>query len=132
MASTMVLSIVNEVSNVKKTFATRSMVSSGGNAALQQSFGCALMKQINMLKTMSPDEATALIGSLQDGPYGAEVTEMIMTVIDAKMKPPPTLTHAKNTQKCGTPSQALKAWWAYQTQEDWVSTGNPRSSSVPR
>ena len=111
----MVQKILTEIASVKKTLNARSVASGGGDvSALQQSFGAALMKQINLLKTLSPDDGTALIATLSDSPYGHAVTQKVLSGIDAKLMQPIEPEDTSQDHTRGT----LKTWWAYSTQED--------------
>ena len=123
MASNMVQNMITEIDSVKKILNARSMASGGGDmSALQQSFGAALMKQINLLKTLSPDDGTALIATLSDSPYGHAVTQKVLSGIDAKLMNPKGPENASHDHTRGT----LKTWWAYSTQEDWDFYRDPR------
>jgi len=120
----MIQMLVKDVESVKKTLGSRAAAGGGNNAALQMSFGESFIKQITLLKIVSTDDATTLMDSLKDSPYGDDMTKRILAVIDGKLQDSAIVP--PGSMGCHIQGQFLKEWWAYQTQEDWDFYRDPK------
>ena len=83
----------------------------------------SIIKQINSLKTIGPQDATVLSEALSDAPYGEAGTASVNATIDAALQN--TLSTPQPSPD--EPKQFLKNWWLTCTPTDW----NTLRSNVP-
>ena len=83
----------------------------------------SIIKQINSLQTLGPQDATVLSEALSDAPYGEAGTASVNAAIDAALQK--TLSTPQPSPD--EPKQFLKNWWLTCTPTDW----NTLRSNVP-
>ena len=105
----MVAAALKEIAGVRSFFRARGEVTSANDPSLQKSFGDALIAMINGMK-MGPSEATQLIESLKDNPYGDEQTRRICDHIDSTIKQSHLAAKASRGEESSSSCQQLKAW----------------------
>eukprot|EP00959_Pyramimonas_sp_CCMP1952_P226765 4741311-Pyramimonas_sp.AAC.1 len=91
---------------------------------LQESFADTLISMLNDIKCSGPAEATQLVDALRGDPYGANHTERIMSILDAKVaKSSGSIKPEGSNNK-----QLLKEWWSCLTKSDWEVINDPEIS----
>ena len=106
--------LVKEIQSVRALLKSRQLLGAN-DTALTQNYVNAMVKQITACKEISTHDGNLIMQALADSPYGDEGTKKIISAVDGKLQSSSTSASA-NANK---PTQSLKAWWSYLTQEDW-------------
>ena len=80
---------------------------------------------INGMK-MGPSEATQLIESLKENPYGDEQTRRICDNSDSTIKQSHLAAKASRGEESSSSRQQLKAWWNFFTESEWARLRDPK------
>ena len=104
-------SILEEIQSVKNFTSNRENVSQ----VVVDGLVSSIIKQINGLKTIGPQDATLLSDALKDSPYGESGTATVNASIDAALSK--TISTAEPSPD--EPKQFFKNWWSSCTPGDW-------------
>ena len=104
-------SILEEIQSVKNFTSNRENVSQ----VVVDGLVSSIIKQINGLKTIGPQDATLLSDALKDSPYGESGTATVNASIDAAL----SKTISTAVPSPDEPKQFLKNWWSVCTPTDW-------------